>query len=403
MDIKVPVFPESIEEGSIANWHFKEGDSFQRDEIIVDIETDKVVLEVPALAAGTLTKIIDKVGTIVKANQVIAHYEAGAPKAQTQQSAAPAVETPSQKERPSPEPIASKSSASATVQVSKTNSLATRMGRTGPAARRLAQEQAGRAQQQESAPDSQSRAHPFNAKQESSAARVQKRVPMTRLRASVAKRLVESQHAAAILTTFNEVNMRPVMELRSKYRDEFQRKYDGVRLGFMSFFIKAVCDSLYKFPEVNAHIDGSDIVYCSYQDIGVAVSSPRGLVVPILRDAQAMEIAEIERGIRVYSEKAEQAKLTLEELQGGTFTISNGGVFGSLMSTPIINPPQTAILGMHKIQERPVAVNGEVVVLPMMYLALSYDHRMIDGKTAVQFLVNIKNFLEYPGLNLLGV
>ena len=448
-DIKVPVFPESVEEGSIAAWRIQIGESFQRDEILVDIETDKVVLEVPALAAGILVKIITQAGETVRANQIIGQYDEGQesrekkteqpletaaamkrepteartvtkePPVQTSVPAAKEEARMVTKEPPIqtvlPEEQAEEAARTVTkelpVQTSvpaakeaatqspplNASSLAARTERTGPAARRFAQERSSQSGQPLSTGTSAVRLP------EGVQERVQKRVPMTRLRASVAKRLVESQRTAAILTTFNEVNMQPVMELRAKYKDEFERKNDGVRLGFMSFFIKAVCDSLYKFPEVNAHIDDNDIVYSNYQDIGVAVSSPRGLVVPIVQNAQAMDMATIEKSIRAFSEKAKDAKLTIEELQGGTFTISNGGVFGSLMSTPIINPPQTAILGMHKIQERPVAVNKEVVILPMMYLALSYDHRMIDGKTAVQFLVNVKNFLEYPGLTLLGV
>ena len=406
-DIKVPVFPESIDEGTIAHWHKKKGDAFQRDEVLVDIETDKVVLEVPAPTAGTITGIIVREGETVKAQQVIAHYEEGgsqasvplerkedaAKKDQTAKTVEPA-ESANAKEAKE-----AQNTQLGDLQTSAASSSEKLSGRMGPAARRLAQQKGVEVQPTPGGS--------FITKQDlnnrAAMERVEKRVPMTRLRASLAKRLVESQHQAAMLTTFNEVNMRSVMELRTRYRDAFEKKHNGIRLGFMSFFVKAVCEALHKFPEVNAHIDGDDIVYCNYQDIGIAVSSPRGLVVPILRDAQNMSLADIERGIREYSEKAQQAKLTLEELQGGTFTISNGGVFGSLMSTPIINPPQTGILGMHKTQQRPVAVDGKVVILPMMYLALSYDHRMIDGKTAVQFLVYIKEFLEYPGITLLGL
>jgi len=422
-DIKVPVFPESIDEGTIARWHKKEGESFHRDEPLVDVETDKIVLEVPAPSSGVITSILAAEGATVKAQQVIANYEktkeaketkemkktntepnsqdTGTAKGKKSPTKSGTIESaPQEKVAKSPEPKTTENPASyaAATKTDETRIDGKLAGKMGPAARRMAAETGVEVETHNQGP--------FITKQDIAQQgghqRIEKRVPMTRLRMSVAKRLVESQRQAAILTTFNEVNMQPVMELRTRYKKPFEEKY-GVRLGFMSFFVKAVCSALYKFPQVNAHIDGTDIVYCNYQDIGIAVSSPRGLVVPILRDAQSMLLAQIEKAIRGYGEKAQEAKLTLEDLQGGTFTISNGGVFGSLMSTPIINPPQTGILGMHKIQERPVAVNGEVVILPMMYLALSYDHRMIDGKTAVEFLVHIKEFLEYPGMTLLGL
>ncbi len=399
-DIRVPVFPESIEEGTIARWHKKEGESFRRDEPLVDVETDKIVLEVPAPSSGIMTSILVAEGSTVKAQQVIANYEKTKeePAKKPPPKSSEIESAPQEKLAEPPEATENLSSHTTAAKTSETELAGRLAGKMGPAARRLAAETGVEVETHNQGP--------FITKQDIAQRgghqRVEKRVPMTRLRMSVAKRLVESQRQAAILTTFNEVNMQPVMELRTRYKKPFEEKY-GVRLGFMSFFVKAVCSALYKFPQVNAHIDGTDIVYCNYQDIGIAVSSPRGLVVPILRDAQSMSLAQIEETIRSYGKKAQEAKLTLEDLQGGTFTISNGGVFGSLMSTPIINPPQTGILGMHKIQERPVAVNGEVVILPMMYLALSYDHRMIDGKTAVEFLVHIKEFLEYPGMTLLGL
>ncbi len=434
MDIKVPPFPESVDDGEISAWRKKEGESFSRDEVLVEIETDKVVLEIPAPQAGTLTKITVKEGATVKANQVIGSFSesdaAAASKDDTadsskneekSSSAASANKAEASASSPATKPV-TKSETQATPPTTQHNGGGTK---AGPAARRLAQEKGvdladiaksvkgtkgGELVTKQDVAEFTSKAQisqpsqPQGIGQSSVASeRVQKRVQMTRLRASVAKRLVESQQTAAMLTTFNEVNMAPVMELRSKYKKAFEEKHLGTRLGFMSFFVKGAVLALTKYPEVNAYIEGTDIVYHSYYDVGIAVSSPRGLVVPILRDAQLMNLVDIEQQINEYAGKAQDGKLMLEELQGGTFTISNGGVFGSLLSTPIINPPQTAILGMHKIQERPVAVKGKVEILPMMYLALSYDHRMIDGKTAVQFLSAIKDFLENPGLILLDL
>ena len=450
MDIKVPPFPESVDDGEISAWRKKEGESFSRDEVLVEIETDKVVLEIPAPQAGTLTKITVKEGATVKANQVIGTFsegDAGAAgdtadegKSSSAASANKAESSsPSSPSSPASKSVAKSASKSAPDSVEEktqipppaTNDNATKHNATkyngggtkaGPAARRLAQEKGvnladitksakgGELVTKQDVAEFTSKSATSQSSQpqgigQSAVAneRVQKRVPMTRLRASIAKRLVESQQTAAILTTFNEVNMAPIMELRSKYKKQFEEKHLGTRLGFMSFFVKGTVLALTKYPEVNAYIEGTDIVYHSYYDVGIAVSSPRGLVVPILRDAQLMTLVDIEQQINEYAVKAQDGKLMLEELQGGTFTISNGGVFGSLLSTPIINPPQTAILGMHKIQERPVAVKGKVEILPMMYLALSYDHRMIDGKTAVQFLSAIKDFLENPGLILLDL
>ena len=447
MDIKVPPFPESVDDGEISAWRKKEGESFSRDEVLVEIETDKVVLEIPAPQAGTLTKITVKEGATVKANQVIGAFsegDAGDGGASKDDAADTSTGDAADEGKSSSAASANKAEVSASSPTSKsatksaldsveektqaTSPVTKHNGggtKAGPAARRLAQEKGvnladiaksgkgikgGELVTKQDVAEFTSKSATSQSSQpqgigQSAVAneRVQKRVPMTRLRASIAKRLVESQQTAAMLTTFNEVNMAPIMELRSKYKKAFEEKHLGTRLGFMSFFVKGTVLALTKYPEVNAYIEGTDIVYHSYYDVGIAVSSPRGLVVPILRDAQLMTLVDIEQQINEYAAKAQDGKLMLEELQGGTFTISNGGVFGSLLSTPIINPPQTAILGMHKIQERPVAVKGKVEILPMMYLALSYDHRMIDGKTAVQFLSAIKDFLENPGLILLDL
>ena len=401
IEIKAPTFPESVADGTVATWHKKPGEPVQRDELLVDIETDKVVLEVVAPADGTLKNILKEEGDVVLSDEVLAVFEAG------DIAAAPAVE-----EKPAVAEGGSDDDGDAVA---------------GPAARKLAAEKGinltdvkgtgkgGRVTKEdvqnyvkpaaapapvETAPAPAKAAAPQLSVPQGE--RIEKRVPMTRLRATIAKRLVSAQQNAAMLTTYNEVNMKPVMDLRNKYKDEFQKKH-GVKLGFMSFFVKAATEALKRFPAVNASIDGNDMVYHGYQDVGVAVSTERGLVVPILRDTDGMGLAEIESTIGDYAGRARDGKLGIEEMQGGTFTITNGGTFGSLMSTPILNPPQTAIMGMHKIQERPMAVNGEVVILPMMYLALSYDHRMIDGKEAVQFLVTIKDLLEDPARLLLDI
>ena len=394
-DIKVPAFPESVETGAILVWHKQKGDHFARDEVLVEIETDKVVLEVPAPAAGVLTGIKAKEGDEVKSNQLIGVYD-------ETQAPAKAPERLNDKVQEEPPKAGAAVAEEAPKMTDGEGLTATKMVKSGPAARRLA-ETAGLDIAEVGGSDGLvTKQDVVAAMTKAPTKRKQERVPMSRLRASIARRLVQSQQTAAMLTTFNEVNMRAVMNLRAQHKDAFEKKY-AARLGFMSFFVRASIYALNRFPEVNAYIEGEEIVYHNYNDLGVAISSPRGLVVPVLRDAQGMDLASIEKKIAELVTKARDAKLALEELQGGTFTISNGGIFGSLMSTPIINPPQTAILGMHKIQERPMAVDGEVQILPMMYLALSYDHRMIDGKTAVQFLVAIKEFLEYPGLELLGL
>ena len=393
--IKAPAFPESVSEGTIAALHKQVGESFAQDELLIEVETDKIVLEVAAPFAGTVDKLLVAEGDVVSSQQILAEISAGGE----------ATAKPSAEPQPASAPAATDSGSSV---------------KSSPAARRLASEQdidlskvassqksgvitkQDVAQAQTSASSASSAAITENL-QQGSANRPEERVPMSRLRQSIAKRLVQAQQTAAMLTTFNEINMQPVMSLRAKYKDEFERTHGGVRLGFMSFFVKAATEALKRYPAVNASIDGDEIVYHGYQDIGVAVSSDRGLVVPVLRSAESMSLAEIEAQIRDYGAKAQSNKLSIEQMQGGTFTISNGGVFGSLLSTPILNPPQTAILGMHKIQERPVAENGQVVIRPMMYLALSYDHRMIDGKEAVQFLVAIKNYIEDPARLVMGI
>lgn len=409
-EIKAPVFPESVADGTIATWHKQPGEQVSRDELLVDIETDKVVLEVVAQNDGVLKEIVKAEGDTVLSSEVVGIFEEGA----TGSAGGAKEETPAAKEEPA--------------QEANEDDL-----KVNPAARKLAEEKGvhlsavkatgkdGRITKEDvlnhikaekeapaaaPAPKAESAPAPTSAPSMPSfnaGERAEKRVPMTRLRATIAKRLVSAQQNAAMLTTYNEVDMKAVMELRSQYKDMFEKKHDGVRLGFMGFFVKAATEALKRFPSVNASIDGNDIVYHGYQDIGVAVSTDKGLVVPVLRDVDAMGLADIEGGIVDYAKKAKQGKLGIEEMQGGTFTITNGGVFGSLMSTPILNPPQTAILGMHKIQERPMAVNGQVEIRPMMYLALSYDHRMIDGKEAVQFLVTIKDLLEDPARILLDV
>ncbi|HHM6041406.1 TPA: 2-oxoglutarate dehydrogenase complex dihydrolipoyllysine-residue succinyltransferase [Pseudomonas aeruginosa] len=407
IEIKAPTFPESVADGTVATWHKKPGEAVKRDELIVDIETDKVVIEVLAEADGVLAEIIKNEGDTVLSNELLGKLNEGG-------AAAPAA------------PAAAAPAAAPAAQAAAPAAAGGDDAILSPAARKLAEEagidpnsiagtgKGGRVTKEDvvAAVEAKKNAPAAPAKPAAPAAeapifaagdRVEKRVPMTRLRAKVAERLVEAQSAMAMLTTFNEVNMKPIMDLRSKYKDLFEKKHKRVRLGFMSFFVKAATEALKRFPGVNASIDGNDIVYHGYQDIGVAVSSDRGLVVPVLRNAEFMSLAEIEGGIANFGKKAKEGKLTIEDMTGGTFTISNGGVFGSLLSTPIVNPPQTAILGMHKIQERPMAVNGQVVILPMMYLALSYDHRLIDGKEAVSFLVAIKDLLEDPARLLLDV
>ena len=404
IEIKAPSFPESVADGTVATWHKQVGEPCGRDELIADIETDKVVIEINAPSEGTLTEIIKAEGEIILSNELIARFEAGA----VAEAPAPAVAEPvAAQAQTDDELIISPAAKKMMAENNITDSEVTGSGKAGRVTKEDVQ---AVIDQRASAPVA---APVASAAVASSAApaiampvltggdRPERRVPMTRLRARIAERLLTATQTTAMLTTFNEVNMQPVMELRAKYKAQFEKTHNGTRLGFMSFFVRAATEALKRFPAVNASIDGDDIVYHGYFDVGVAVSSDRGLVVPVLRDADAMSLASVESKIREYGGKAMDGKLSMEEMTGGTFTITNGGVFGSLMSTPILNPPQAAILGMHKIQERPMAVNGEVKILPMMNLALSYDHRLIDGKDAVQFLVAIKEMIEDPARILL--
>lgn len=410
IEIKAPTFPESVADGTVATWHKKPGEAVERDELIVDIETDKVVLEVVAPADGVIESILKGEGETVLSGELIAIFADGVA-GKSSQSSTDVVAAPEASPVSAEEVVMSPA---ARKMVEEKGLNPSQIAASGKGGRLTKEDIVMHLDASSSAPAAKAAPVPAAAPVPSSSStmpsitlpgqgRPEKRVPMTRLRASIARRLVEAQHTAAMLTTFNEVNMKPVMDLRNQYKDLFEKVHKGSRLGFMSFFVKAATESLKRFPSVNASIDGNDIVYHGYQDIGVAVSSDRGLVVPVLRDVDAMGLADIENSIRDFGLKARDGKLSIEDMTGGTFTISNGGVFGSLMSTPILNPPQTAILGMHKIQERPMAVNGQVVILPMMYLALSYDHRMIDGKEAVQFLVTIKDFIEDPARILLDV
>ncbi len=427
IEVRVPALPESVADATLVSWHKKPGDPVQRDENLVDLETDKVMLEIPAPTDGVMGEILKSDGTTVNAGDVIANIEEGGSAADTQPTAT--------------QDSSRETEASGADEGGRTQDLDS----LSPAVRRLVSEHdldvsritgGGRdgritkadvlayLDQQQSAP-----AKPESSPQEPAPAaaaveaspprpvqskpapatvppdtygRVEQRVPMTRLRQRIAERLVQAQQTAAMLTTFNEVNMRPVMDLRSRYKDKFEKE-NGVRLGFMSFFVKACVEALKRYPAVNGSLDGTDMVYHGYYDIGIAVSSPRGLVVPILRNADQLSFAEIENTIGDFGKRAQDGTLSMEDLTGGTFTITNGGVFGSLMSTPILNPPQSGILGMHKIQDRAMVENGQVVVRPMMYLAHSYDHRIIDGREAVTFLVAIKDYLEDPARLLLQI
>lgn len=411
-EIKAPVFPESVADGTIATWHKQAGESVARDEVICDIETDKVVLEVVAPADGVISKIIKDEGETVLSAEVIAEFDAGAAgesaSKSSDDSSEEKVEESVEKTEAGAAPVVEKSSNAAQSQETvKDQAPSVRKALTEKGVDAKDVEGTGRGGRitkedvtnHQSKPASSSSATPLS---QSVGERVEKRVPMTRLRKRVAERLLDATQSTAMLTTFNEVNMKPIMELRKQFKDRFEKRH-GARLGFMSFFIKAATEALKRYPAVNASIDGDDIVYHGFYDVGVAVSSDRGLVVPVLRNTDQMSYAEIEGGIGDYAAKAREGKLSLEEMTGGTFTITNGGTFGSLLSTPILNPPQTAILGMHKNQDRPMAVNGQVEILPMMYLALSYDHRLIDGKEAVGFLVTIKELLEEPASLLLDL
>ena len=387
VEIKAPTLPESVPDGTIATWYKNIGESVSRDELLVDIETDEVVIEVVSPVDGILEEIMKNAGDTIVSNEAIGGVQ----------------------ERTSSTTLMQDKN-----QNNELNVPAGDEAIVSPAARKLIEENLlnadsingsgkdGRITKEDvvnhlSDPNADAAISASKSSLESMAeGRIAERVPMSRLRATVAKRLLQATQTTAMLTTFNEVNMQPVIDIRSKYKEKFEKVHDGVRLGFMSFFVRASIEALKRFPAVNASLDGDDIIYHGYQDIGVAIGGPRGLVVPVLRNADNMGFAQIEREIREYGEKARDGKLSIDDMTGGTFTISNGGVFGSLLSTPILNPPQTAVLGMHKIQERPVSIEGEVIALPMMYLALSYDHQMIDGKEAVRFLVTIKELLEDP-------
>ena len=403
IEIKAPTFPESVQEGTIATWHKQPGETVTRDDLLVDIETDKVVLEVVAPSNGKLVEVLKAEGDEVLSNEIIARVEAG----EAAVSEAPAQETPTVVDNePASAPVASP--AARKMAEEKGVSLADVQG-SGKDGRITKEDIANyrpatpASEPAAPAPSVATAAPVAQIPQAAIGERIEKRVPMTRMRMRIAERLQEVTQNTAMLTTFNEVDMHRVMNLRKQFKDEFEKAHNGTRLGFMGFFVRAATEALKRFPAVNASIDGADIVYHGYQDIGVAVSTDKGLVVPVLRDADQMSIADIEGTIAEYGSRAREGKLTMEEMTGGTFTITNGGVFGSLLSTPILNPPQTAILGMHKIQERPVAEDGQVVVRPMMYLALSYDHRLIDGKEAVQFLVAIKDMIENPAKILLEI
>ncbi len=398
IEIKVPSFPESVTDGTILNWNKQPGDTVRRDESIVDIETDKVVFEVPAPADGILGEVVEEAGSVVVSGQLIARLNENADAPANDGDAVTETST----EPVPPTPFATPSAQ----RLIDENTLDINSIRGTGSGNRILKEDVlkvleGQSQTVLSVSEKTPVPEPEKP-QPVSEGRVEKRVPMTRLRARIAERLLDAQHNAAILTTFNEVNMQPVIDLRKRYRESFEKQH-GVKLGFMSFFVKAAIEGLRRFPELNASIDGKDIVYHGFFDIGIAVSSERGLVVPILRDADQLSMSDIEQQISDYAARARENRLSMEDITGGTFSITNGGVFGSLLSTPIINPPQSGILGMHTIKERPVAENGEVVVRPVMNVALSYDHRLVDGREAVQFLVTLKDALEDPARMLLGV
>ena len=399
--IKAPTFPESVADGTIANWVKKEGDNVSQDDVIAEIETDKVVLEVIAQSDGTISKIIKDEGEIVQSAEIIGEFDESGESSKAKEKTNDNVEDKKEPEKKTKtKPVKNKQS---------TNKI-------GPAAKKIIAEEnidsddikpSGKGNRITKADvinhlDTENQEENIFISSSINEDRPEKRVPMSRLRSTIAKRLVSVKQETAMLTTFNEVDMMPIKELRSKYGSEFEKEH-GVKLGFMGFFVIAAVQALKKFPVVNASIDGDDIVYHGFQDIGVAVSTERGLVVPIIKDADTKSLPEIEKSILEYSDKARNGKLSIDEMQGGTFTISNGGIFGSLLSTPILNAPQTAILGMHAIQDRPVAINGEAVIRPMMYLAMSYDHRLLDGKEAVTFLVSIKEQLESPERLLLNL
>ena len=395
-EVRVPALPESVADATVLAWHKAPGEAVKKGDSLVDLETDKVVLEVPAPVDGVLVQVMCEVGTVVTAASVLATIEPGA------------VASSSAAESAAPEPAGPAIVAPAARRLVKEMGLdASQIPGSGRDGRVHKADVVAFLDEREKSgpnldPESAAPVGTLPPALTGEAGRPEQRVPMTRLRARVAERLLQAQQNAAMLTTFNEVNLKAVMDLRNRYKDQFEKAH-GVRLGFMSFFVKAAVEALQRFPVVNASVDGNDVLYHGYYDIGIAVSSPRGLVVPILRNCDQLSMAEIEQGIAEFGRKSKDGSLSFEELTGGTFSITNGGVFGSLVSTPILNPPQSAILGMHKTQERPIAENGQIVIAPMMYLALTYDHRIIDGREAVQFLVTIKDTLEEPARLLLRV
>jgi 2-oxoglutarate dehydrogenase E2 component (dihydrolipoamide succinyltransferase) len=411
IEIKVPELPESVADAVIANWYKQVGEPIGVDEVLVDLETDKVILEVPVIKQGVVKEILFSVGDTVTAGQLLAVIDESAQAELSSPDQSVEKVEAEKKNQPATKKVAGAMSPSVRKLVVLNAIDETQLQGSGKNGRILKQDVEKYLAQsavresvvrEREAVSTQQDTSAVGGQQNISSERLERRVPMTRLRSRIAERLVQSQQQAAILTTFNEVNMKPVMDLRARYKDAFEKKF-AVRLGFMSFFVQASVEALKRFPEINASIDGNDIVYHGYYDVGVAVSGPNGLVVPVIRDADIQSISEIEQSIINYANKAMENSLSIEDITGGTFTISNGGVFGSMLSTPIINPPQSAILGMHNITERAMVVDGEIKALPMMYLALSYDHRLVDGKSAVQFLVTIKQLLEDPSRMLLGV
>ncbi|MCL1077519.1 2-oxoglutarate dehydrogenase complex dihydrolipoyllysine-residue succinyltransferase [Parashewanella spongiae] len=398
IEIKVPVLPESVADATIATWHVQPGEAVTRDQNLVDIETDKVVLEVVAPEDGSLEEILFSDGETVLGEQVIAKFSAGAV-AGKEVTKAEAESAPVSSNNADDSQSNDALSPSVRRLIAEHNISPEHIKGTGVGGRITKEDVEAFVKNSASAPKAASVAAPVAVSTED---RSEKRVPMTRLRKTIANRLLEAKNSTAMLTTFNEVNMKPIMSIRKQYQEIFEKKH-GIRLGFMSFYVKAVTEALKRFPEVNASIDGDDIVYHNYFDVSIAVSTPRGLVTPVLRDTDKMSLAEIEKTVRELAIKGRDGKLTVADMTGGNFTVTNGGVFGSLMSTPILNLPQSAILGMHAIKDRPMAVNGQVEILPMMYLALSYDHRIVDGRESVGFLVAIKDFLEDPTRLLLDI
>ena len=402
-EIKAPLLPESVPDGTILTWYKSVGDTVKMDELLADIETDKVVIEVASPIDGTLTEILKDSGDIIVSNEAIARVEQDSSIGNSETATTELAATPAATTGKIAELENNLITSPAAKKLIEENRLAAHSIMGSGKGGRITKEDVLdyiRASSSQSIPQPKI---PVASTENTAKGRIEERVPMSRLRAKVADRLLQAVQTTAMLTTFNEANMEAIIDIRTRYKDEFGEAHSGTRLGFMSFFVRACTEALKRFPAVNASIDGADIVYHGYQDIGVAVSSPRGLVVPVLRNADHMGLAQVEREINKLAEKARDGNLAIEEITGGTFTISNGGVFGSLLSTPILNPPQTAILGMHKIQDRPMSVDGEIKILPMMYLALSYDHRMIDGKEAVQFLDTIKRLIEDPTRLLLEI